>query len=83
MGDSRSPLRYIGNDGKNGFVGNDGKNGFEGNDGKCDFKGTTEKHLFVVLTNKKRSFQPHKKRPASADLLILMFKLILRNRTER
>ena len=34
FGDSRSPLRYVGNDGKNGYVGNDGEGDFKGMTGK-------------------------------------------------
>lgn len=61
MGDSRSPLRYVGNDGKNGYVGNDGENGyvgndggngFEGNDGENGFVGNDEENDFKGMTGK-------------------------------
>ena len=59
MGDSRSPLRYVGNDGKNGYVENDGEGDFKGMTekmvssgmtGKNGFEGNDGKHPFVVLT---------------------------------
>lgn len=50
MGDSRSPLRYIGNDGKNGFIGNDGEGGFEGTAGKMASSGMTGKMVSKGMT---------------------------------
>lgn len=70
MGESRSPLRYIGNDGKNGFIGNDGEGGFEGTAGKMATSGMTgnvtskerQKNTFLLSSPTKNAHFSHTKK---------------------